>query len=238
MNPDQKTFDYLRGRELAPKGAAWEQAVSWWRSLASDPDASYDDVVKIDAAEVAPTVTWGVNPGQAISVKERVPRVEDGKSEAEQASIQDALGYMQLEPGSRIEGVPVDVAFIGSCTNGRLSDFREVARHLAGRKVSPSVRAIAVPGSAEVARQAEAEGLDRVFREAGFEWRGPGCSMCLAMNPDKLVGRQLCASSSNRNFKGRQGSPTGRTVLMSPLMVAAAAIRGRVADAREVFVID
>jgi 3-isopropylmalate/(R)-2-methylmalate dehydratase large subunit len=238
VNPDQKTFDYLAGREFAPEAAAWEKAVSWWRSLASDPDASYDDVVRIEAAEVAPTVTWGVNPGQAIAVKERVPRVEDGRTEAERTAIRDALDYMQLEPGGRIEGVPVDVAFIGSCTNGRLSDLREVARHLAGHKVAASVRALAVPGSAEVARQAEAEGLDRVFREAGFEWRGPGCSMCLAMNPDKLVGGQLCASSSNRNFKGRQGSPTGRTVLMSPLMVAAAAIRGRVADAREVFAID
>jgi 3-isopropylmalate/(R)-2-methylmalate dehydratase large subunit len=238
VNPDQKTYDYLAGREFAPKGAAWDEALAWWRSLASDADASYDDVVRIDAADVAPTVTWGINPGQAIGVTERVPRVEDGKSEAEQASIREALDYMQLEAGAKIEGVKVDVAFIGSCTNGRLSDFREVARHIAGRKVAPGVRALAVPGSAEVARLAEAEGLDRVFREAGFEWRGPGCSMCLAMNPDKLVGRQLCASSSNRNFKGRQGSPTGRTVLMSPLMVAAAAIRGHVADAREVFAID
>jgi 3-isopropylmalate/(R)-2-methylmalate dehydratase large subunit len=238
VNPDQKTFDYLAGREFAPKGPAWDGAVAWWRSLASDPDASYDDVVRIAAADVAPTVTWGVNPGQAIGVKERVPRVEDGKTEAEQASIKEALDYMQLEAGSKIEGVPVDVAFIGSCTNGRLSDFREVARHIKGKKVASGVRALAVPGSVQVARQAEAEGLDRVFREAGFEWRQAGCSMCLAMNPDKLVGRQLCASSSNRNFKGRQGSPTGRTVLMSPLMVAAAAIRGQVADAREVFAID
>ena len=238
VNPDQKTFDYLAGRPFAPQGAAWDEAVRWWQSIASDADAGYDDVVRIDAGDVAPTVTWGVNPGQAIRVDERVPRVEDGKTEAERAAIREALDYMQLEAGARIEGVKVDVAFIGSCTNGRLSDFREVARHLAGRKVAPGVRALAVPGSAEVARLAEAEGLDRVFREAGFEWRGPGCSMCLAMNPDKLVGRQLCASSSNRNFKGRQGSPTGRTVLMSPLMVAAAAIRGQVADAREVFAIN
>ncbi len=237
VNPDQKTFDYLAGRELAPKGRAWDEAVAWWREIASDHDASYDDVVRLDASDVAPTVTWGVNPGQAIGVKERVPRIEDGRTPAEQAAIREALEYMRLEPGTKIEGLPVDVAFIGSCTNGRLSDFREVARHVKGHKVAAGVRALAVPGSAAVARAAEAEGLDRVLREAGFEWRGPGCSMCLAMNPDKLAGAQLCASSSNRNFKGRQGSPAGRTVLMSPLMVAAAAIRGRVADAREVFAI-
>jgi 3-isopropylmalate/(R)-2-methylmalate dehydratase large subunit len=237
VSPDQKTFDYLAGRELAPKGASWDEAVAWWRSLASDPDAAYDDVVRFDAAEIAPTVTWGINPGQAVGVDGRVPRVEDGKTPAEQASIREALDYMLLEAGAPIEGVKVDVAFIGSCTNGRLSDFREVARHLQGRKVAAGVRALAVPGSMEVARQAEAEGLDRIFRDAGFDWRGPGCSMCLAMNPDKLAGRELCASSSNRNFKGRQGSPTGRTLLMSPLMVAAAAISGRVADARRVFAV-
>ncbi|MDQ2645681.1 MAG: 3-isopropylmalate dehydratase large subunit [Myxococcota bacterium] len=235
VNPDDTTFDYLKGREHAPKGEAWDKAVAYWRSLASDPDATYDDVVKIDAAEIAPTVTWGINPGQAISVKERVPRAEDAGSEAERASIKEALDYMQLEAGAPIEGVPVNVAFIGSCTNGRLSDFREVANYLRGKKVASGVRALAVPGSMSVARAAEAEGLDAVFREAGFEWRQPGCSMCLAMNPDKLIGRELCASSSNRNFKGRQGSPTGRTVLMSPVMVAAAAVSGRIADAREVF---
>ena len=235
VNPDETTFAYLKGRDHAPKGAAWDKAVAYWRSLASDPDATYDDVVKIDAAEIAPTVTWGINPGQAISVKERVPRAEDASSEAERASIKEALDYMQLEAGAPIEGVPVNVAFIGSCTNGRLSDFREVANYLRGKKVASGVRALAVPGSMSVARAAEAEGLDAVFRDAGFEWRQPGCSMCLAMNPDKLIGRELCASSSNRNFKGRQGSPTGRTVLMSPVMVAAAAVSGRIADAREVF---
>jgi 3-isopropylmalate/(R)-2-methylmalate dehydratase large subunit len=166
---------------------------------------------------------------------EDVPRVEDGKTQAEKDSIKEALDYMQLEPGKPIEGVKVNVAFIGSCTNGRLSDFREVARHIRGKKVAAGVRALAVPGSMDVARAAEAEGLDAVFRDAGWEWRKPGCSMCLAMNPDKLIGRELCASSSNRNFKGRQGSPTGRTVLMSPVMVAAAAISGSIADARKVF---
>ncbi len=235
VNPDQKTFDYLKGREFAPSGAAWARAVEYWKSLASDADAHYDDVVKLDARDVAPTVTWGINPGQAISVKERVPSPEDAKTPAERASIQEALEYMQLTPSAPIEGVAVNVAFIGSCTNGRLSDFREVARHLRGKRVAPGVRALAVPGSMSVARAAEAEGLDQIFRDAGFEWRQPGCSMCLAMNPDKLIGRELCASSSNRNFKGRQGSPTGRTVLMSPLMVAAAAVSGKIADARDVF---
>jgi 3-isopropylmalate/(R)-2-methylmalate dehydratase large subunit len=238
VNPDEKTFAYLKGRRYAPTGAAWDKAVAYWRSLASDADAHYDDVVRIDAGEIAPTVTWGINPGQAISVKERVPSIESAKDPIEQASIREALEYMLLEGGQPIENVPVQVAFIGSCTNGRLSDFREVARYIKGKKVAAGVRALAVPGSMDVARAAIAEGLDKVFTDAGFEWREPGCSMCLAMNPDKLVGRELCASSSNRNFKGRQGSPTGRTVLMSPVMVAAAAIRGAVADAREVFSID
>jgi 3-isopropylmalate/(R)-2-methylmalate dehydratase large subunit len=235
VNPDQKTFDYLKGREYAPKGAAWDRAVEYWQSVASDADATYDDVVRFDAKDIAPTVTWGINPGQAVSIVESVPRIEDGKTPAEQESIREALEYMQLEAGKPIDGVPVNVAFIGSCTNGRISDFREVARLMKGKKVAAGVRALAVPGSMDVARAAEAEGLDKVFREAGWEWREPGCSMCLAMNPDRLIGRELCASSSNRNFKGRQGSPTGRTVLMSPVMVAAAAIRGRISDAREVF---
>jgi 3-isopropylmalate/(R)-2-methylmalate dehydratase large subunit len=161
--------------------------------------------------------------------------VTDAESEADRALIAEAISYMKLNAGQPIEGTPIQVAFIGSCTNGRLSDFREVAQYLKGKKVDPAVRALAVPGSMEVARQAEAEGLDEIFRQAGFEWRQPGCSMCLAMNPDKLIGSELCASSSNRNFKGRQGSPTGRTILMSPVMVAAAAVRGAVADAREVF---
>ena len=235
VNPDETTFAYLKGRELAPKDAAWESALAYWRSVASDADATYDDVVRFDANDIAPTVTWGINPGQAISIDENVPRTEDGRTPAERASILEALEYMQLEAGRPIQGVPVNVAFIGSCTNGRLSDFREVARHIRGKKVAPGVRALAVPGSMDVARAAEAEGLDQVFRDAGWEWRKPGCSMCLAMNPDKLIGRELCASSSNRNFKGRQGSPTGRTILMSPVMVAAAAVSGRIADAREVF---
>ena len=235
VNPDETTFEYLKGRPYAPQGAAWDRAVAYWRSLASDRDARYDDVVRFDAAEIAPTVTWGITPGQAISVKERVPAPSDAQTDAERASIREALEYMQLEAGAPIEGVQVNVAFIGSCTNGRLSDLREVAKLIQGKRVAPSVRALAVPGSMDVARAAEAEGLHEIFTQAGFEWRQPGCSMCLAMNPDKLSGRELCASSSNRNFKGRQGSPTGRTVLMSPVMVAAAAIRGSIADARDVF---
>ncbi|WP_437279055.1 3-isopropylmalate dehydratase large subunit [Sorangium sp. So ce375] len=235
VNPDQATFEYMKGRPYAPKGEAWEKALEYWRSIASDEDARYDDVVRIDASEIAPTVTWGITPGQAISVKENVPAAEDVANESERALIREALEYMRLEGGKPIEGTKINVAFIGSCTNGRLSDFREVARRIQGHKVAPHVRALAVPGSMDVARAAEAEGLDRVFREAGFEWREPGCSMCLAMNPDKLIGDELCASSSNRNFKGRQGSPTGRTVLMSPVMVAAAAVRGEIADARDVF---
>jgi 3-isopropylmalate/(R)-2-methylmalate dehydratase large subunit len=235
VNPDETTFEYLKGREFAPKGAAWERALEYWRSVASDADATYDDVVRFDANDIAPTVTWGINPGQSVSVKDRIPRVEDGASNAEKESIREALEYMQLPAGEPIEGVPVNVAFIGSCTNGRLSDFREVARYIKGKKVASGVRALAVPGSMDVAKAAIAEGLDQVFRDAGWEWREPGCSMCLAMNPDKLIGRELCASSSNRNFKGRQGSPTGRTMLMSPVMVAAAAVKGKIADAREVF---
>ncbi|KYF78245.1 isopropylmalate isomerase [Sorangium cellulosum] len=235
VNPDQTTFDYIKGRPYAPAGEAWDRALEYWRSIASDDDARYDDVVRIDAGEIAPTVTWGITPGQAISVKENVPAAEDVANESERALIREALEYMRLEGGKPIEGTKINVAFIGSCTNGRLSDFREVARRIQGHKVAPHVRALAVPGSMDVARAAEAEGLDKVFREAGFEWREPGCSMCLAMNPDKLIGDELCASSSNRNFKGRQGSPTGRTVLMSPVMVAAAAVRGEIADARDVF---
>ena len=234
VNPDETTFTYLNGRPYAPKGAAFDEAVARWRSFASDPDAHYDDVVKIRAEDVPPTVTWGINPGQAISIEERVPTVE-AASPDEQGSIAEALEYMKLEPGAPIRGTKVDVTFIGSCTNARLSDFREVAKHIRGKHVAPGVKALVVPGSQLVDRAARAEGLDEIFRQAGFEWREAGCSMCLAMNPDKLIGDQLCASSSNRNFKGRQGSPSGRTVLMSPVMVAAAAIAGEISDAREVF---
>ena len=235
VNPDQKTFDYLEGRPFSPKGAAWDAAVEGWKAIASDADAEYDDVVTFDAAEIAPTVTWGINPSQGVFIDENIPAIEDGNTESERAGIAEALEYMQFDGQSPIKGKKIDVAFIGSCTNGRLSDLEEVARFIEGHKVSDNVKAIVVPGSQVVAKIAIEKGLDKIFTAAGFEWRGAGCSMCLAMNPDKLIGDQLCASSSNRNFKGRQGSPTGRTLLMSPLMVAASAIEGEVADARETF---
>jgi 3-isopropylmalate/(R)-2-methylmalate dehydratase large subunit len=235
VNPDEKTFEYLKGRNYSPTGADWEAAVAKWRGFASDADAVYDDVVTIRAEDIPPTVTWGVSPDQAISVEETVPSPDDAKTATQRESTEDALAYMKLTPGAPIKGTKIDVAFIGSCTNGRLSDFREVAKFIKGKRVAAGVKAIAVPGSQIVAVMAEKEGLDKIFSDAGFEWRAAGCSMCLAMNPDKLIGDQLCASSSNRNFKGRQGSPTGRTILMSPVMVAAAALTGAVADAREVF---
>jgi 3-isopropylmalate/(R)-2-methylmalate dehydratase large subunit len=235
VNPDQTTVDYLKGRPYAPTGADWDAAVERWLSFASDADCSYDDVVVIDAADIAPSVTWGINPGQGISIEQSIPDAATASGDDEKASIEEALEYMKLTPGAPIKGTPINVAFLGSCTNGRLSDFQEVAKFIAGRKVVDGVKAIAVPGSQIVAAQCEKEGIDKILAEAGFEWRAAGCSMCLAMNPDKLIGDQLCASSSNRNFKGRQGSTTGRTVLMSPLMVAAAAVTGQIADAREVF---
>ena len=234
VQPDETTIAYLRGREYAPRGDAWDAAVERWLSFRSDPGCEYDDVVEIRAEDVPPTVTWGINPGQSVAIDEPVPRPED-VPEGERASVAEALAHMKLEGGRPLVGTPVDVAVLGSCTNARLSDFVEVAKVLAGRRVHPRVKAIAVPGSEHVKRECERLGIDRVLRTAGFEWRDAGCSMCLAMNPDRLVGDQLCASSSNRNFKGRQGSPTGRTVLMSPVMVAAAAVTGVVSDAREVF---
>ncbi|HTJ78860.1 MAG TPA: 3-isopropylmalate dehydratase large subunit [Rariglobus sp.] len=235
VNPDETTFAYLKGRPYSPKGTDWDAAVARWKSYASDPGAAYDDVMKIDAADIAPSVTWGINPGQGISINENVPSPETATSADEKAGIIEALEYMKLPAGKPIKGTKINVAFLGSCTNGRLSDFREVAKYIKGRKVAAGVKAIAVPGSQIVALQCEKEGIDKVLAEAGFEWRAAGCSMCLAMNPDKLIGDQLCASSSNRNFKGRQGSITGRTILMSPVMVAAAAVTGTVSDAREVF---
>ena len=235
VNPDDKTFDYLKGRPYSPEGDNWDEAVLRWKSIASDPDCEYDDIINISADEIAPTVTWGVSPDQGFSIEGVIPDPSVEKNENDRLSVEEAISYMKLEPGEPIKGTKIDVAFLGSCTNGRLSDFREVAKYLKGHKVSEGVKAIAVPGSQVVDLMAKKEGLDKIFSDAGFEWRAAGCSMCLAMNPDKLVGDQLCASSSNRNFKGRQGSPTGRTVLMSPVMVAAAAVNGYISDAREVF---
>ena len=234
VNPDQTTFDYLRGRPYAPSQADYNSAITRWKSFASDPDAKYDDIVKYDAADIGPTVTWGINPGQAIFIDEAVPTPEE-LPEKDRSTAEEAYAHMKLRPGQPIKGTKVDVAFLGSCTNARISDLQEVAKYLQGKKIKAGVKGIVVPGSQGVAAIAESMGLADIFRNAGFEWRGAGCSMCLGMNPDKLIGDQLCASSSNRNFKGRQGSPTGRTVLMSPLMVAAAAVTGEISDAREVF---
>jgi 3-isopropylmalate/(R)-2-methylmalate dehydratase large subunit len=237
INPDQTTFDFLRGKERVPVGADFDASVERWKTYASDEDAIFDDDVLINAEDISPTVTWGFTPGQAIGIDENTPDPTklDG---LDQTLVTDALEYMQLAADTPIKGTHIDVAFIGSCTNGRLSDFQAVAKYLDGKQVANNVKAIAVPGSEQVDKAARALGLHEKFEAAGFEWRLPGCSMCLAMNPDKLVGDEVCASSSNRNFVGRQGSPTGRTILMSPIMVAAAAIEGKVADAREVFSID
>jgi 3-isopropylmalate/(R)-2-methylmalate dehydratase large subunit len=233
VNPDDTTFEYLKGRRFAPSGEAFERAVAWWRSMASDADAAYDDEIRLDGDALRPMVTWGINPGQSAAVDERVPGPAD-VAEGDRAGVADALAYMGLDAGAAIAGTKVDVAFIGSCTNGRLSDLQEAARVVRGRRLATHVRGLVVPGSKRVRDAAEREGLHEVFREAGFEWREAGCSMCLAMNPDRLDGREMCASSSNRNFKGRQGSPIGRTLLMSPAMVAAAAVAGEVTDVRRV----
>ena len=230
VNPDETTFEYMAGRPFTPAGEAFDRAKAWWLSMASDPDAAYDDEVVIDGNAIEPRVTWGINPGQSVGVSERIPEPRAAGADAD--AVGEALEFMGLTAGAPIRGTRVDVAFVGSCTNSRLSDLREAARVVRGQRVSPHVKALVVPGSKNVSRAAEAEGLHEVFREAGFEWRGAGCSMCLAMNPDRLQGREVCASSSNRNFKGRQGSPTGRTLLMSPAMVAAAAVAGEVTDVR------
>ena len=230
VNPDQTTFDYLKGRPHAPNGAGFERAIAYWISVASDADAEYDDVVTYEGKEIEPTVTWGINPGQSVGISETLPKPEQS---VDPESVKKAYEHMGWKPGAPILGTPVNVAFIGSCTNGRLADLRAAAKIAKGRKVNPAVRALVVPGSAEVKKLAEQEGLHEIFIEAGFQWREAGCSMCLAMNPDKLNGREISASSSNRNFIGRQGSPQGRTLLMSPVMVAAAALNGKVVDVRE-----
>jgi 3-isopropylmalate/(R)-2-methylmalate dehydratase large subunit len=233
VNPDDVTFAYLEGRRFAPSGEAFDTARAWWRSMASDPGAAYDDEVRLDAAAIRPMVTWGINPGQSVAIDERVPDPAM-LPDADRYGAAEALEFMGWHPGQPMAGIPIDVAFVGSCTNARLSDLREAARVVQGHHVAPRVKALVVPGSQSVRLAAEREGLDEVFRSAGFEWRGAGCSMCLGMNTDRLEGRQVCASSSNRNFKGRQGSPTGRTLLMSPAMVAAAALAGELVDLRDV----
>ncbi|MBO1071847.1 MAG: 3-isopropylmalate dehydratase large subunit [Nostocales cyanobacterium LacPavin_0920_SED1_MAG_38_18] len=232
VNPDQITYDYLQNRDFAPQGADWEKAIAWWESLSSHADAEYDDIVVFNAEDIPPTVTWGITPGQGIGVDEKVPTAAE-LLEEDRFIAEEAYRYMDLYPGQPIQGTKIDVCFIGSCTNGRISDLREAAKIAQGRQVAKGIKAFVVPGSERVKKEAEAEGLDKIFQAAGFEWREPGCSMCLAMNPDKLQGRQISASSSNRNFKGRQGSSSGRTLLMSPAMVATAAIKGEIADVRD-----
>ena len=229
--PDETTFAYLRGRAEVPQGAAFDEAVERWRQLPTDEGAVFDRLVEIDAAGIAPNVTWGVNPGHVVPVTGVVPDPEAAASEADRGAIRRALAYMGLEAGTPITEIPIDRAFIGSCTNGRIEDLRAVAGIVEGKRVNERVAAMVVPGSFAVKRQAEAEGLDAIFREAGFEWREAGCSMCLGMNPDTLAEGERCASTSNRNFEGRQGKG-GRTHLVSPAMAAAAAIEGRFVDVR------
>ncbi|MDX6748958.1 3-isopropylmalate dehydratase large subunit [Geminicoccaceae bacterium 1502E] len=230
--PDEKTFAYLKGRPMAPKGAAWEAAVSYWKTLPSDAGATYDKEVVLDAAEIEPQVTWGTSPQDVVGVTGRVPDPKAVKDAERRASIERSLQYMGLEPNTPIEEVRIDKVFIGSCTNGRIEDLRVIAGLVKGKKVAQSVEAMIVPGSGLVKHQAEEEGLDVVFKEAGFDWREAGCSMCLGMNPDQLKPGERCASTSNRNFEGRQGKG-GRTHLVSPAMAAAAALTGRLADVRK-----
>ena len=229
--PDDTTFDYIRGRPYAPQGEAFDHAVAYWRTLPSDPAAQYDRVVHLHADEIAPMVSWGTSPEAVLPITGVVPDPATVEDEAARAQMVRMLDYMALTPGEKLTDIPVDVVFIGSCTNGRMEDMRAAAAVARGRHVAPGVRAMVVPGSGIVKRQAEAEGLDQVFLDAGFEWREAGCSMCLGMNPDKLTPGQRCASTSNRNFEGRQG-PGGRTHLLSPAMAAAAAVTGRLTDVR------
>lgn len=230
--PDEKTFAYLKGRPMAPKGAAWEAAVTYWRTLPSDPDAAFDREVRIDAATIEPQVTWGTSPQDVVPISGRVPDPKDAPTPERRAAMERALAYMGLEPGTPMEEIRIDKVFIGSCTNARIEDLRLVAKIVKGKKVAPHVQAIIVPGSGLVKHQAEEEGLDVIFKEAGFEWREAGCSMCLGMNPDRLNPGERCASTSNRNFEGRQGKG-GRTHLVSPAMAAAAAITGKLTDVRK-----
>ena len=231
MAPDDAVFSYLRARPRAPKGGAWDQAIASWRGLASDPEAVFDQEVPLEAGEIEPMVTWGTSPDQGLPINGRVPDPAQEADPVKRRSVERALAYMGLTPGTALTDIPVQRAFIGSCTNARLSDLREAAAVVRDRRVAPGVTAMVVPGSSEVRRQAEAEGIDRVFLDAGFEWRQSGCSLCLAMNDDVLAPGERCASSTNRNFEGRQGAG-GRTHLMSPAMVAATAITGRLADVR------
>jgi 3-isopropylmalate/(R)-2-methylmalate dehydratase large subunit len=227
--PDETTFTYLEGRPHAPKGADWDAALAYWQTLRTDDDATFDAEVIIEASELSPFVTWGTNPGQGVPLAGSVPSPEDAADEVERVAIERALEYMDLAPGTPIREIPVDTVFVGSCTNGRIEDLRAVASILEGRKVADGVRMLVVPGSVKVRLQAMSEGLDKVFVDAGAEWREAGCSMCLAMNPDKLTPGERSASTSNRNFEGRQG-PGGRTHLVSPQVAAATAVTGHFAS--------
>ena len=235
INPDETTYDYLQGREYVPEGEEYEELKEYWETISSGEDAEYDDVVTIDVDGLDPLVTWGINPGQVVEVSEPIPSPDSFEGRSEQEAARQALDHMELEAGQSMLGYDVDVAFLGTCTNGRVSDFEVAAEILEGNQVDDGVRALAVPGSETVREQCEARGLDEIFIDAGFQWRRAGCSMCLAMNDDALEGDEVCASSSNRNFIGRQGSKDGRTVLMSPAMVAAAAVEGEVTDVRQYF---
>lgn len=230
--PDEKTFAYLKGRPMAPQGEEWDKAVAYWRTLPSDEGATYDKEIVLNAEDIAPTVTWGTSPQDVAPITDSVPDPDSFNDPSRQTAVKRSLDYMDLKPGTPLQEIPIDVVFIGSCTNGRIEDLREVAKVVEGRKVADGVEALIVPGSGLVREQAEKEGLDKIFTQAGFEWREPGCSMCLAMNADKLQPGQRCASTSNRNFEGRQGRG-GRTHLMSPAMAAAAAITGKLTDVRE-----
>jgi len=236
--PDQTTFDYIQGRPMAPKGEAWERAVAYWKTLPTDPGARYDKSIVLQASDIAPSLTWGTSPEDVVPITGSVPDPESFEDPAKRVAAQKSLDYMGLTPGMRMEDVAIEHVFIGSCTNSRIEDLRAAAAVVKGHHVADRIRqALIVPGSGLVKRQAEAEGLDRIFTEAGFEWREPGCSMCLAMNPDKVPAGERCASTSNRNFVGRQG-PGARTHLLSPAMAAAAAIRGRLTDVRELMSAD
>ncbi|MGE0230769.1 MAG: 3-isopropylmalate dehydratase large subunit [Flavobacteriaceae bacterium] len=232
IQPDEKTYEYLKGRPRAPKGAEWDAAVRYWDTLFSEEGAHFDSEIRLDASNLPPIVTWGTSPENVATISGRVPTVEDGETEAKRASIKRALAYMGLNGGEKISDITLDRVFIGSCTNGRIEDLRAAAAIVKGHHVADRINAMVVPGSGLVKEQAEAEGLDKIFVQAGFEWREPGCSMCLAMNADKLSPEERCASTSNRNFEGRQGFK-GRTHLVSPAMAAAAAIAGRFVDVRE-----
>jgi 3-isopropylmalate/(R)-2-methylmalate dehydratase large subunit len=233
--PDDTTFEYLHGREFAPKGEEWDKAVAMWKSLPTDEGATYDKAITLDASELEPMITYGTNPGMGMKITDRIPTFEAFNDASQRAAFEKALVYMGLQPGQSLLGQKVDVVFIGSCTNSRISDLRLAAAMLKGRKVAETTRVMVVPGSQEVKKQAEYEGLDKIFKEAGAEWREAGCSLCIAMNSDQLTPGQYAVSTSNRNFEGRQGKG-GRTFLASPITAAASAITGTVTDPRTMFV--